>query len=139
MSNSATPWTIDPTRLLHSWNFLGKSTGVGCHFLSHGIFLTQGSNPGLPHCGQTLYPLRHQGIPQNNLYLHIIGLQFSLVSHPVRLFATPWITACQASLSITNSWSLFKPMSIESMMPSNHLILCPPLLLLPPILPLIRG
>ena len=45
----------------------------------------------------------------------------------VRLFATPWIPAHQASLSITNSWSLPKPMSIESVMPSNHLILCHPL------------
>ena len=56
----------------------------------------------------------------------------------VRLFATPWITAHQVSLSITNSWSLLKPMSIESMMPSSHLILCFPLLLLPPIPPSIR-
>ena len=54
----------------------------------------------------------------------------------VWLFATPWTAACQASLSITYSWSLFKPMSIE--MPSNHLILCHPLLLLPPIPPSIR-
>ena len=52
--------------------------------------------------------------------------------------ATPWTAACQASLSITNSWSLSKPMSIESMMPSNHLILCCPLLLLPSIFPSIR-
>ena len=51
----------------------------------------------------------------------------------VRLFATPWITACQTSLSITNSQSLLKLMSIESVMPSSHLILCHPLLLLPPI------
>ena len=57
---------------------------------------------------------------------------------PVPLFATPWITACQASLSITNSLSLPKPMSIESVMPSSHLILCHPLLLLPPISPSIR-
>ena len=56
----------------------------------------------------------------------------------VQLFATPWIAACQASLSITNSRSLLKPMSIESVMPSNHLILCHPLLLLPPIPPSIR-
>ena len=48
----------------------------------------------------------------------------------VRLFATPWTAAYQASLSITNSQSLLKPMSIESVMPSNHLILCRPLLLL---------
>ena len=49
----------------------------------------------------------------------------------VRLFATPRTVACQASLSFTISWSLLKPMSIESVMPSNHLILCHPLLLLP--------
>ena len=56
----------------------------------------------------------------------------------VWLFATPWIVAHQASLSITNSWSLLKLMSIESVMPSSHLILCCPLLLLPPIPPSIR-
>ena len=55
-----------------------------------------------------------------------------------RLFATPWITACQASLSITNFRRLPKLMSIESVMPSSHLILCCPLLLLPPIPPSIR-
>ena len=56
----------------------------------------------------------------------------------VRLFATPWIVARQASLSTNNSWSLPKLMSIESMMPSSHLILCRSLLLRPPILPSIR-
>ena len=56
----------------------------------------------------------------------------------VRLFATPWTAAHQASLSITNSRSPPKPMPIESMMPSNHLILCCPLLLLPSIFPSIR-
>jgi len=56
----------------------------------------------------------------------------------VRLFATPWTAARQASLSITNSRSLLKLMSIESVMPSNHLILCHPLLLLPSIFPSIR-
>ena len=59
------------------------------------------------------------------------------LSH-VRLFATPWTTARQASLSITNSWSSPKPMSIELVMPSNHLILCHPLLLLLSIFPSIR-
>ena len=53
----------------------------------------------------------------------------------VRLFATPWITARQASLSITNSWSSLKLMSSESVMPSSHLILCRPLLLCPQSLP----
>ena len=59
------------------------------------------------------------------------------LSH-VQLFATPWIAACQASLFITNSRSIPKLMSIESVMPSSHLILCCPLLLLPPIPPSIR-
>ena len=56
----------------------------------------------------------------------------------VWVFATPWTTACQAPLSITNSWTLLKPMLIESVMPSNHLILCHPLLLLPSIFHSIR-
>ena len=56
----------------------------------------------------------------------------------VQLFATPWTTAYQASLSITNSWSLRKLMSIESVMPSNHLILCCPLLLPSSMFPSIR-
>ena len=60
-----------------------------------------------------------------------------LLTH-VRLFATPWISACQDSLSITNSLSPLKLMSIESVMPSNHLIFCRPLLLLPSIFPSIR-
>ena len=66
--------------------------------------------------------------------------QFSSVqslSH-VRLFATPWIAARQASLSVTNSRGLLKLMPIESMMPSSHLVLCCPLLLLPPIPPSTR-
>ena len=68
------------------------------------------------------------------------SVQFSSVQSlsRVRLFATPWTAAHQASLSITNSWSLLKLMSIASVMPSNHLILCCPLLLLPSILPSIR-
>ena len=73
-----------------------------------------------------------------SLWFH--SFQFSSVQSlsRVRLFATPWTVAHQASLSITNSRSLPKLMSIESVMPSSHLILCHPLLLLPPILPSIR-
>ena len=69
-----------------------------------------------------------------------IYVQFSSVQslRCVRLFATPWIIACQASLSITNSQSLLKLMSIESVIPSNHLILCRPRLLPPSIFPSIR-
>ena len=68
------------------------------------------------------------------------SVQFSSVQSlsRVRLFATPWITALQASLSITNSWSSLRLTAIESVMPSSHLILCRPLLLLPSIPPSIR-
>ena len=65
-------------------------------------------------------------------------VQVNSVTHCVRLFVIPWTVACQASLSITSSRSLFKLMSIESVMPSNHLILCRPLLLLPSVFPSIR-
>ena len=69
-----------------------------------------------------------------------LSVQFSSVQSlsRVQLFATPWIAAHQASLSITNSRSALKRMPIESVMPSSHLILCRPLLLLPPISPSIR-
>jgi len=72
--------------------------------------------------------------------LFIIANQFSSVQSlsRVRLSATPWITARQASLSITNSQSSLRLTSIQSVMPSSHLILCRPLLLLPPIPPSIR-
>ena len=88
--------------------------------------------------------------PQDFCYLHNFlwthvsyskaSVQFSSVQllSLVRLFVTPWTEACQASLSITNSRSLLKLMSIESMMPSNYLILCCPLFLLPSIFPSIR-
>ena len=69
------------------------------------------------------------------------SIQFSSVQllSRVRLFVTPWTAACQASLFITNTWSLLKLMSIELVMPSNNLNLCHPLLLLPLIFPSIRG
>ena len=73
----------------------------------------------------------------NYFSFHLMFSSILLLSR-VRLFATPWTAARQASLSITNSWSLLKLMSIASVMPSNHLILCHPLLLLPSIFPSIR-
>ena len=66
------------------------------------------------------------------------GSRVQLSSVHVQLFTTPWTAAHQASLSITNSQSLLKLMSVVSVMPSNHLILCHPLLLLPSIFPSIR-
>ena len=70
---------------------------------------------------------------------YVYTMEYSLQSlSRVPLFETPWTAACQASLSITNSQSLLKLMSIELVMPSNHLILCRPLLLLPSIFPSIK-
>ena len=82
--------------------------GVGSHSLLLGIFLTQGANPGLLHRRQILYCLL--------LFGH------SIVSDSV----TPWTAAHQAFLSFTISQSLLKLVSIEAVMPSNHLILCSP-------------
>ena len=75
-----------------------------------------------------------------HLKIQCAAVQFSSVQSlsPVQLFVTPLIAARQASLSITNSWSSLKLTSIESVMPSRHLILCHPLFLLPPIPPSIR-
>ena len=80
----------------------------------------------------------HSGYAQRNFKLLSDQIRSDQSLSGVRLFATPWITARQTSLSITNSQSSLKLMSIESLMPSSHLILCRPLLLLPPIPPSIR-
>ena len=87
---------------------------------------------GSPHARTLLSTLK--------FLTNLIRIWFSSVQSlsGVRLFATPWIAARQASLSVTNSQSLPKLMSIELVMPSSHLILCRPLLLLPPIPPSIR-
>ena len=119
VSNSLRPHGLGPTRPLCPWHSPGKNTGVGCNYLLHLI------------CNK-----------EQNFKLSYLDIwfQFSSVqslSH-VRLFATPWIAACQASLSISNSWGSLRLTSIKSVMPSSHLILCRPLLLLPPIPPSIR-
>ena len=105
----------------------GLSCSVAC-----GIFLDQGLNSRPLHWQTDSYPLHHRGSPTRNSFSSV-----ELLSR-VQLFATPCIAAHQASLSITNSWSSLKLTSIESMMPPSHLILCRPLLLLPPIPPSIR-
>ena len=69
---------------------------------------------------------------------HIEEDHFSSVAQSCLTLCDPWTAACQASLSFTNSWSLFKLMSIESVMSSNHIILCCPLCLLPSVFPSIR-
>ena len=73
-----------------------------------------------------ILPPRISVSPRDPPLLRVASIQQSL-SH-VRLFVTPWTAARQASLSITNSWSILKLMSVESVMPSNHLIICRPLL-----------
>ena len=97
---------------------------MGCYVLLQGIFLTQELNPSLL-C---------------TLHWHVGSLLLSSVQSlsRVQLFVTPWTAAHPASLSITNSRSLLKLMSIALVMPSNHLILCRPFLLLPSIFPSIR-
>ena len=84
--------------------------------------------------GRSCLPLAPPGKP---LCSQSVSQSVQSLSH-VRLFVTPWTAAHQASLSITNPQSLLKLMSIESVMPPNHLILCHPLLLLPSIFPSIR-
>ena len=131
VSNSLRPYGVQPTRLLCSWDFSGKNIGVGCHFLLWGIFPTQGSNSRLLH----LLYWQIQALPLSHL-----GNPFSSVKFLscVQLFATPWIAACQACLSITNSQSLLTLLLVESVMPSNHLVLFCPLRLPPSIFPSIR-
>ena len=103
---------------------------MGCHFLLQGIFPSRGSNPGLLH----LLHWQADSLPL------CPWDQFSSVQSlsRVRPSATPWTAASRASLSSTNSRSSLKLMPIESVMPSNHLVLCHPLLLLFSIFPSIR-
>ena len=120
-----------PHELYSPWNSPGPNTGVGSCSLLPAIFPTQRSNTGLPYSLLAKPP----GKPKNTGVGSVSLVQ--LLSR-VRLFATPWIAARQASLSITNSRSLPKLTSIESVMPSNHLILCRPLLFPPSVFPSIR-
>ena len=127
-----TPWTVT-TRLLCPWGFSGKNTGVGCHFLLQGIFPTQRSNPRLLHWQVDSLPRSHLVSPYEK-----IQFNNSSVTQSCPTLCDPMDAACQASLSVTNSQSLLKLLSIDLVMPSNHLILCHPLLLLPSIFPSIR-
>ena len=141
-------WSLS-ARLLSSWDSPGKNAGMGFNVLLQGILPTQGQNPCLRHhftMAEGFFttiatweaPTKKNCIVVKHtvIYLDKDSSVHSL-SH-VQLFATPWIAECQASLSITNSRSPPKPMSIESVMPSNHLILCHRLLHLPSIFPSIK-
>ena len=112
------------------------------HFWACGIISDQRSNPCLLHWQADSLPLSHHGSPYVAFIFchHNSAPRFSSVQlfNHVLLFVTPWTAARQASLSITTSQSLLKLMSVESVMPSNHLILCHSLLFLPSIFPSIR-
>ena len=110
MSDSLRPHKLKHSRLLCPWSSPGKNTGVR---------------------GQSLLRSCHSSFSE-----HVVAAVQSLSR--VQLFGTPWTAASQTCLLITNSWSLLKLMSIESVMPSNHLILCCPLLLLPSVFLSIR-
>ena len=153
-----TPWTVAQQTPL-PWYFPGKNPGVGCHILLQGISLTQGSNLCLLYWQADSYPLcTWEALPYPTETKSKLSLVFckmggswwrglkergtlkkGMANHfSILALRTPWIAACQASLSITNSRSSLRFTSIESVMPSSHLILCRPLLLLPPIPPSIR-
>ena len=100
--------------------------------LLQGIFPTQGSNPGLPHCRWILYQLRQKGS-----LCHRFS-QFSSVTQSCPTLCNPMDCSTPGFPVHHQLWSLLKLMSIESVMPSNHLILCHPLLLLPSIFPRVR-
>ena len=124
--------TIKPSlRGYHELDIVYKDTSCGC-ILNQNISIIPGclSNVSLRNI---VFSLLRTGF-------HRMCAQFSSVQalSRVRLFATPWIAARQASRSITNSRSSLILTSIESVMPSSHLMLCRPLLLLPPIPPSIR-
>ena len=111
-----------------SMGFPRQEYWIGFPFPSPRDLSWPGIEPVSPALQADSLPLTHQGSPFSSV---------QLLSR-VWLCAIPWTAALQASLSLTNSWSLLKLMSIESVMPSNHLILCRPLLLPPSIFPSIR-
>ena len=130
MSNPQRLYGLQPSRLLCPWNFPVKSTGVGCHCLLRLMSLAGTSFTAEP-------PVEISISSSISTPEHISISSVQSLSC-VRLFLIPWTAAPQASLSITNSRSLLKLMSIEQVTPSNHLILCRPLLLLLSILSSIR-
>ena len=83
------PMDCSLSRLLCPWNFPGKNTGVGCHFLLQGIFLTQGLNLGLQHCRKTLYCLSHQGSQKN--YSYSCNCQGSSVHRILQARKLEWV------------------------------------------------
>ena len=86
VSNSLWPHGLEPTRLLCPRDFPGKNTGVGCHSLLQGIFLPQGSNPGLLHCRWILYCQSHQGSPFLSTVAVNLSISGDLWDHALKFF-----------------------------------------------------
>ena len=122
-------WTTGPPRKSSCLNHLGELFKPIYSFTVILILLSMG------HVLQVSW-LSHW----KKYVITFLRIQFSSVQLPsrVQFFVTPWTAVCQVSLSIMNSWSLLKLMSIELVMPSNHLLLCRPLSLPPSIIPSIR-
>ena len=128
----ATPTDYSPRDFSVHGASPGKNTRVGCHALLQEIFPIQGSNPGILHYEWILYQLSHQGNPY-------FAYQFSSVTQLCPTLCNPK-NHSRPGLPVHHQLpESIKPMSVESVMPSNHLILCRPLLLLPSIFPSIRG
>ena len=150
-----TPWTV-AYQAPQSMEFSRQEYWSGLPFPSPEDLPNPGIKPGSPALQADALPSEPPGKPfcstkdttkrwkiklqEIHLNKDLLSVQFSSVQllSRVWLFATPWIAVHQASLSITNSQSSLRLMSIESVMPSSHLILCRPLFLLPPIPPSIR-
>ena len=129
-----TPWTVACQAPL-SIGFPRQEYWSGLLFPSPGDLPDSRIEPESPALASTFFTTESPGKPQH------VDVQFGSVVQSfsrVCLFATPWTAVHQASLSITNSWSLLKLMPLESEIPSNHLILCHPLLLPPSIFPSVR-
>ena len=131
-------WTVAP-RPFCPWNFPNRNSGVSCHSPPPGDLpnsVTKLMSPASPALARGFFTVSAFWEVSFSKSLPIV--KFSTVAQSCPLFVTPWTSAHQASLSITNSRSSLKLMSIKSVMPSSHLILCHPLLLLSPIPPSIR-
>ena len=125
IANSLQPHGLQPARLLCPWNFLGKNTGVGCHFLLQGIFPTQRTNPCLwspLHWQAASLPLHHLGSPESLWYCCPVAKLCQILYDPMdcSMLGFPVLTI---------SWSWLRFISIKSLMSFNYLTLCCSLLL----------
>ena len=119
MSSSLWLHGLQPSRLLCPWDFPGKNTGVGCHFLLQEIFLTQGSNPGLLHCKRILFHPSHRGSPISQIVLN--KLIFNRVNTVKVTVIWLWIYLCYNFFFILKVQSASEPrLNILSVNPLTH-------------------